>query len=314
MRAFVLARFGDGGSVQEVQEPQPAEGEVRIRVHAASVNPVDWKTGKGYLKDYAEHHFPLILGQDATGVIDRVGTGVQGFAVGDEIYGGVGKSFFGNGTFAELATMSASTIAPKPASIDHVVAASLPVAALTALTAIEAAQVDAGQTVLVVGASGGVGSFAVQMAHLRGASVIAVARGENAEYLRNLGATEIVDYTAGDVVEAVKAAHPQGLDAIIDVVSDKDALTRLSEAVHSGGHIASAVGGADDEALSKRGISGTNIQGAVTSERLVQLGEWIDNGQIRPAEMKTFSLEDADKALAQIETGHTRGKLVLTVS
>ena len=197
MRAFAISDFGEPGSVRELPVPDPKEGEVLVRLRAAGVNAVDPWVTTGAMKDMMEHRFPLIPGVEGSGVVEALGHGVEGYAVGDEVYGVAAKPFFGAGTFAEFVALPLGAIAPKPSSIDHVGAAALPHTALTAVVAVETIDPKEGQVLLVVGATGGVGSYLTQLAAQRGSRVVAVARGENAEYARELGASETIDYAGG---------------------------------------------------------------------------------------------------------------------
>jgi len=170
-----------------------------------------------------------------------------------------------------------------------------------------------GHTVVAVGATGGVGTYFVQLAAKRGARVVAVCSGENADYARRLGAEDVIDYTSGDVADAVRSRYPDGIDAIADMHGDKDGLTRLAGQVRSGGHVASAVGAADAEALGGRGVEGANIQGRVTTESLEALSHMLAGGEIVAPEIRSFPLAEAADALAAVATSHVRGKIVVTV-
>jgi NADPH2:quinone reductase len=263
MKALAIDELGQPGSLHDIPVPEPAEGQVRIRVAAAGLNPFDNAVVQGFLKDRMEHRFPLVPGMDASGTVEALGQGVEAWAVGDEVFGSVGKRYLGEGTLAEFATMSAGRVARKPASVDHTAAAAIPVAGVTALVMADALELSEGHVVVANGATGGVGSYFVQLASARGARVVAVCRGENADYARRLGATEVIDYTSGDVAEAIRSLFPEPLDAIADMHGDAETVARLAEPVRSGGHVASAVGAADPEALRGRGIEGTNVMGMV---------------------------------------------------
>ena len=310
MRAFALEEFGRPGSVMDVPDPEPGEGQVRIRVAAAGLNPFDNAVIQGYLKDNMEHRFPLIPGADASGTVEALGEGVIELSIGDEVFGSVGKRHLGEGTFAELATMSTGTIARKPASIDHTDAAAIPVAGATALTMIETASVSDGDMVVAIGATGGVGSYLVQLAAKRGARVLAICSAENADYARKLGAADIIDYDAGDVVEAVRSIAPDGVDVIAEMHGGDDT-ARLAELVRSGGRVVSAVGGADEGTLKARGIEAANVMGMVATESLELLAGMLERGEIVSPEITTVPLADAAKAFEQIASGHTRGKIVV---
>ena len=312
MLAFAVDRFGEPGSVRELPTPEPEDGEVLVRVRAAGVNAVDPWVVHGALKDMMEHRFPLIPGVEASGVVEALGSGVDGHAVGDEVFGVAVKPFFGEGTFAELVTLPAVGIARKPSSVDHVSAAALPHTALTAFTAIDEVDPREGQVVLVVGATGGVGSFVTQLAAHRGARVVAVARGEYAEYAQELGASETIDYQTGDLVDLVRSGHPEGLDSIIDLFGDGPTLTRLSELVGAGGWVVSTGGAADLDVLAQRGLQGGNVNRA-SPERLAELTRLVDEQRLLVPPTRVYHLEEVGEALAEMEGRHVRGKLVISV-
>jgi len=313
MKAFAIDELGQPGSVHDLPVPEPAEGQVRIRIAAAGLNPFDNAVVQGYLKDRMEHRFPLVPGMDASGTVEALGEGVESWAVGDEVFGSVGKRYLGEGTLAELTTMAAGTVARKPASVDHTAAAAIPVAGVTALVMADPLELSEGHVVLANGGTGGVGSYFVQIAARRGARVLAVCRGENADYARRLGAAEAFDYTADDVAEAVRSRFPDGIDAIADMHGDAENVARLAELIRSGGHVASAVGAADADALRERGIEGRNVNGMVTRASLDQLAGMLERGEIVTPEVATFSLDDVERALAAVATGHARGKIVVTM-
>lgn len=260
-----------------------------------------------------KHGFPLVPGMDGSGTVDAVGSGVSAWSVGDEVFGSVGRGHLGEGTLAELVSMSVGTIARKPSTIEHATAGAIPTAAVTALNMADALALGEGQTVVGVGATGGVGSYFVQLAARRGARVVAVCRGENAEYARRLGAADVIDYTGGDVAEAVRSAFPDGIDAIADMHGGKEGLARLAEQVRSGGHVASVVGAVDPESLGNRGIEATNVSGRVSTGSLEALSGMVEAGEIAAPEIRSFSLAEAGDALAAVATHHVRGKIVVTL-
>ena len=311
MKAFALDEFGGEGSVRDLPVPKPAEGQLRIRVVAAGLNPFDVAVMQGSMKDHMEHRFPLVPGMDASGTVDSVGDGVEGYAVGDDVFGSVGKKYLGEGTLAEFTTVSAGTVTHKLSSFDHTVAAAIPTAGVTALNMADALTLSEGQTVVVVGATGGVGSYFVQLAARRGARVIAICRGENADYARSLGAADAIDYEAGDVVDAFVSRSPDGIDAVADMHGDAEQLSRLAAHISSGGRVASVVGAADVEALGTRGVEGMNVQGRVTTESLEILFGMLEAGELVPPAIRTYPLADAGEALAAVGATHVRGKLVV---
>jgi NADPH:quinone reductase-like Zn-dependent oxidoreductase len=312
MRAFALDKFGQPGSIHDLPDPEPSEKEVRVRVAAASVNGFDNGVLQGYAKDLMEHRFPLIPGADLAGTVDAFGAGVDGFAVGDSVFGVTGKMVMGEGTLAEFATASTGTIAKRPAGVSEVEAAALPLAGVSALMSVEAAAPRPNDVVVIVGASGGVGSYAVQLAAATGARVIGLTSKGKTDYLKSLGAHEVIDRTAGDVLESLKAKHPDGVAAIIDTGSDAPGLARLSQAVRKGGTITSMKGAAAIEDLAKRGIKGVNVGTQVTTERLDLLAKLAANGKLKAPHIQTFPLETAGDAFQLIVQDHL-GKLVVKI-
>jgi NADPH:quinone reductase len=313
MRAFAIDGFGEQGSVRDLPVPEPDEGQLRLRVVAAGMNPFDVSVIQGYVKDHMEHRFPLVPGMDASGTVDAVGAGVEGYAAGEEAFGSVGKMHLGEGTLAEFVTVSAETVTHKPSTFDHTVAAAIPTAGVTALNMVDALELSQGQTVVAVGATGGVGSYFVQLAARRGARVIAVCRGENADNARGLGAADVIDYTAGDVADEVRSRYPDGIEAVGDMHGDAEQLVKLTEQVSSGGHVASVVGAVDIEALAARGVEGANVQGRVTTASLDVLSRMLEAGELVPPEIRTSPLADAGEALAAVGTSHVRGKIVVAL-
>jgi NADPH:quinone reductase-like Zn-dependent oxidoreductase len=312
MRAYAIDEFGKPGSVLEVETPKPADGQVLVRLAAASANGFDVAVVNGYAKDYMEHRFPLIPGLDGSGVVEEVGSGVAGMHVGDDVYGTVQKGYLGQGTFAQLQTFTAEGLTPKPASLDHTGAAALGTAALTGLAAADAVGPSQGTTVLVIGATGGVGSYATQLLAQRGARVVAVARGENVDYAKSLGASEALDYTAGDLVEMVRVAAPDGIDALIDLSGVAELVTSLLDLVRGHGVAVSAAGGVDDKALEARGLRGGSVNRAGL-ERLPELSRLFEEKQLVLPAIKSYPLDQAADALAEQATRHVKGKLVVTI-
>jgi NADPH:quinone reductase-like Zn-dependent oxidoreductase len=313
MRTIAEEKFGGPIALMDLPTPEIGAGEVLIRVRAAGVNPFDWKVADGELKDASEHRFPLILGFDAAGVVEQVGADVTELAEGDDVYGYLFKPVIGGGAYAEYVRAPVAIVARKPESVGFTKAAALPVPGLTAMDLVDAVDPGEGETVLIVGATGGVGSYAVQLAARRGARVIATARKANEAFARELGATETVDHTRKDLLNAVRMTHPGGIDAIIDVVSERDVLGRLAGLVKEGGRIASSVYAADVEDLAQRGIKATNVGVHPDARRLEELSRMVDAGELTVRLERTFPLERAPEALDESRTGHVRGKIVLLV-
>ena len=313
MRAIAKETFGGPMAPIDLPTPEIGDGEVLIRVRAAGINPFDWKVADGALRDRMKHRFPMILGFDAAGVIERIGADVTGFAEGDEVYGYLFKPVIGDGTYAEYVGAPANIVARKPVNVGFAAAAALPTPGLTAMDLVDAVEIGEGETVLIVGATGGVGYYATQLAARRGAHVIATARRTDGALVRELGAVETVDHTARDPVQAVRIVHPGGIDAVIDVASDREALGRISTLVNEGGRIASSVFAADVERLAGRGIRATNVSMQPDARRLLELSRMVDAGELSVRLDRTFPLEKAPEALEARKTGRIRGKIVLLV-
>ena len=311
MRAIAEETFGGPIALMNLPTPEIGAGEVLIRVRAAGVNPFDWKVADGELKDQMKHRFPLILGFDAAGVIERVGADVTALAEGDEVYGYLFKPVIGDGAYTEYVAAPATIVARKPVTVGFAEAAALPTPGLAAMDLVDAADIREGETILIVGATGGVGSYATQLAARRGARVIATARRTNESLVRELGAAETIDHTTEDLVDTVRMAHPDGIEAVIDVVSDRETLGRVSTIVNEGGRLASSVYAVDVDELAKRGIVGTNVSMQPGARRLGELSRMVDAGELAVRLDRTFPLESAPEALEQRRIGHVRGKIVL---
>jgi NADPH2:quinone reductase len=311
MRGFALDAFGQPGSIHDLPEPEPSEGQVRVRVAAASLNPFDNVVLQGYMKDRMEHRFPLVPAGDFSGTVDAIGSGAHGFSVGDQVFGVNGKMFFGEGTLAEKTTASSGTIAKRPESLTDVEAAAMPLAGVSALMCVDAAALKPKEVVVVVGASGGIGSYAIQLAKLSGAHVIGVTHTANIDYVKGLGADEVIDRTAGPVVDALKLKHSDGVAAIIDAGSDAASLAALSQAVRKGGTVVSMKGAAAPDELAKREITGVNIQTQVNTERLETLAKLSADGKLKAPRIHEFPLDKANEAFKIL--GQTDGKVVITL-
>jgi NADPH:quinone reductase-like Zn-dependent oxidoreductase len=280
-------------------------------VVAASLNPYDAFVASGAGQAYMTYELPAVLGGDHAGTIEALGDGVEGLAVGDRVFGMMGmKGAIHDGTFGELAVPQAVAVAPTPGGVSDVDASALGVAGTTAVEAVEAIQPAEGQRVLIVGATGGIGSFAIQLARLRGAHVIATVRPGDEGFVTDLGASETVDYTA-DALAAVRERYPDGVDAVIDAVSgDGETFQQVVGAVRKGGRGTSTRGGAQGDEID--GVTVANANG--NPARLATLAGLVASGQVRVAVTRTYSLDDAAQALRDLHEQHTLGKLVITVA
>jgi NADPH:quinone reductase-like Zn-dependent oxidoreductase len=313
MRAIRLDRFGGPEVLLPAELPRPAPGptEVLVRVHAAGVNPVDWKTraGRGMARVLGDP--PLVPGWDVAGVVAAVGFGVTRFAPGDRVFG---MPHFPRraGAYAEYVTAPSRQFAQVPAGLDDVAAAALPLAGLTAWQAlVDTAGVRAGQTVLVHAAAGGVGHLAVQIARARGARVVATARAARHELLRELGAQETIDYAAGPF-----EAELRGVDVVLDLVGGEYGPRSLAT-LRPGGLLIAVPGGVDAELAAAAARLGRRVTGILVEPDgagLAALADLVTAGGLRVLVQQTFPLAQAAAAHRAGEAGHLTGKLVLTTT
>jgi NADPH:quinone reductase-like Zn-dependent oxidoreductase len=308
MKAIVIHEYG-GAEVlkyEEVSRPEPNDDQLLVRVIAAGVNPVDGMIRSGMFAD--EHRaFPIILGGDIAGVVEKVGNKVTKFKAGDPVFAYV--SLDNSGGYAQYALATGREVAPKPQSLTYVEAAAVPIVAMTAWQAlIDTAKLASGQTVLIHGGSGGVGSFAIQIAKARGAKVIATASTANQELLKQLGADVAIDYTKQKFEDRAK-----DVDVVLDSIG-KDTLARSYGVVKKGGIIVSLVARPDERELKIHGIRGVALSVDPNADELTEIGKLIDDKKIKVIVSQTFPLSEAIKAQQQVATGHTRGKIVLKVA
>jgi NADPH:quinone reductase-like Zn-dependent oxidoreductase len=313
MQAIAISDFGgpDRLRLREVDDPLVGPDSVLIRVRAAGINPVDYKIRQGNLAGRIPHVLPLIPGWDVAGVVEQAGPAVTAFAPGDDVYAYCRKDFVRDGTYAELVAVRDYAVAPKPSGLSFEEAGGVPLAGLTALQIVrDEMGVGPGDRVLVQAAAGGVGSFAVQIAKDAGAHVIATASAANHDYLRDLGADEVVDYTAEDVVAAVRDRHPDGIEAVVDLVGG-DVQERSADVLADGGRLGSIAQPPDREALAARGLRGHYVFVRPSAAGLRTLTEMADAGRLRVHVSEVVPLAEAARAHETLEGGHVRGKIVL---
>lgn len=299
MRAIVLEDI-DKVAVQEVPVPEPGPNEVLVRVQASSVNGFDLAVIAGGLKGLVEYEFPITLGKDFAGVVESVGDQVTEFGPGDEVFGFVPGMALG-GAFAEFAVVPAEpALGPKPDRLDAASAGALALAGSAAVIAVDAIAPSKGDRVLLVGAAGGVGSFAVQIAAAAGAHVIATTRsGDDADYLRDLGAAEVL--VPGD-------PDPEPVRGLVDLAFHPDGAETLHALVAPNGRVASATQSADVEALAAKGITATNIVSPGDREVLDRLRALVEAGTLRVPLSTSFTLDDGPAAVAA-QAEHKQGKI-----
>jgi NADPH:quinone reductase-like Zn-dependent oxidoreductase len=281
-----------------------------VRVKAAGVNAMDPAMRAGFTKDWREHRFPLTPGSDYAGTVEAVGPGVQEFAVGDEVFGDIGKSFYGEGSFAELVAVDAKLAAKRPSQVSAIHASTLARAGGTAFAAVDALGAQPGDTIAVVGAGGGVGSYAVRLAVARGVRVIAATRPEQADYVRSLGASDVVDATAPDLADQLKALAPGGLAGIVDVFHDAASLEPLTAAVRDGGTISTPAAMGAEQAFAGQRVTARNVRAAV--DHMAELGELAAAGKL-DVRIEELPLEQTAEALDRMASNGTVGKLVIVV-
>jgi NADPH:quinone reductase-like Zn-dependent oxidoreductase len=313
MRAFAIDEFGQTGSVRDLPIPEPGEGEVLIRVKAAGVNATDLAVMAGWMTEYFQHNFPLVPGIDASGVVEKVGPGVEGYSEGDEVFGYARGPAFGRGTFAPFTVLDVGAMQRKPQSLTHEQAAVIAHGALTATAAVEAAAIEPGHRVVILGATGGVGSYATQLATAAGASVIAVTRGEYADYAKGIGAADVIDYTASEPADAIRKSDPDGIDALIDLVGIPELSASLADLVRSGGRVVSIVAPPDVEGLAQRGVNGVLTSRWATEDKFPEVTSKVADGGLKLPPIQTFSFDDLTTALGLQATRHVRGKLAIIV-
>ena len=313
MRAVAIRQFGGRQKLELMDLPVPEiqEGEILVRVKAAGVNPVDWKIREGYIKDLFRHEFPVILGWDAAGIVEKTGPGVTRFKRGDEIFAYCRKPIVHGGAYAEFIALEEEHAALKPKNASFEEAASFPLAALTAYQALfDAAKLQSAESILIHAAAGGVGGFAVQLAKDRGAIVWGTASERNEKYVQELGADQVVDYTQVDFRESVRAAYPDGLDVVFDCVGG-DVLSKSSELVKKGGRLVSIVN--DPSILGRMDIHSEFVFVAPNASQLTELAQMVEHERLRTHLSEVLPLEQAKRAHELSESHHTRGKIVLVI-
>ena len=291
---------------EDAPRPEPAAGEVLVRVRAAGVNPADWKIRQGYFKDFIKHHMPLILGWDVSGVVEATGSGVARWKRGDEVYGRADLTR--DGSYAEYIVVRENEIARKPRSLDHEHAAAVPLAGLTAWQSLlDIAGLAPGRRVLIHAAAGGVGHLAVQLAKWRGAYVIGTAGARNAGFVRGLGADQVIDYNAGRFEDAVR-----DVDVVFDTIGG-EVQQRSWKTLKPGGFLVSVVSPPPAEEAAKHRARGGLAFIHSNASQLSDMAGLIDAGKLRPVVETVMPLADARRAQDAVQGGHTRGKVVLSV-
>ncbi|MGO4619707.1 NADP-dependent oxidoreductase [Ensifer sp. 2YAB10] len=334
MQAFVLTRYGgpDAGQLREVPRPRPARGEVLVRVQAAGLNPVDYKTREGMLKVVQRYPLPVVMGNELSGVVEALGEGVTSFAPGDRVFARMPKGAMG--ALAEYAVVPEKFLAKMPASIDFNTAAGVPLAGLTALQALrDELRVRPGSRIFIPGGAGGVGTFAVQLAKWLGAEVTTTASPRGRALVEELGADVVIDYTKERFEEQLR-----DMDGAFDLLGGETLLKSFG-VVKRGGKVVSIAGMPEPETARKdldrgmllrtlfwlasyrtravarkHGVSYRYLFMHPDGVELAELGDLIDAGTIRPVIDRVFPLRDVAQAFAYLEAGHAKGKVVVEIA
>ncbi len=308
MKAVRIHQYGGPEvlKIEEVEKPKPAAGEVLIKVYATSVNPVDSKIRSGKNHQRYNNPMPLTLGWDVSGTIEELGADVKGFTKGDEVY--ARPDLNRDGTYAEYVVVQADKVGYKPKSLTHNEAAAVPLAGLTAWQGIfDHGKLQAGQCILIHGAAGGVGTFAVQLAKWKGAYVIGTASESNIDFLKGLGADEVIDYKKQKFEELLK-----DIDVVFDLIGG-DTQKKSVQVLKEGGILVSTLGIVDKDLLAQKNIKGEAYMAQSIPDQLNQMATLIDEGKLKPIIAKVMPLEEAAEAQRESEAGHVRGKIVLEV-
>jgi len=310
MKAITVSQEGAAPATADIEPRTPGAGEVLVRVQASSINPLDGGVAAGMLAQMGlPYEYPVTLGRDFAGVVEQVGDGVTSVAAGEEVFGEV--SAFNppvrDGAWAERIVVGENFFAKKPAGVDTAQAGAAPLVTLTALATVDALELSGGQTVLVVGATGGVGSIVVQLAKAAGATVVAPALPQDEEYLRGLGVDEVLP-REGDLVAATRERYPNGVDALVDLVTPYQP-TPYDGVLTDGGRVASPTNAAGE------GPGRTNVShGAILNrDSLERVGQLLADGTVKVPIQQTYELDQAPEALGALNGSHTRGKLALRV-
>ena len=309
MKAVAMHAYG-GPEVlkyEDAARPDPATGEVLVRVHAAAVNPVDWKVRAGHLRGFLNYSLPLIPGWDLSGVVEATGASVTDWKQGDAVY--ARPDLRRNGAYAEYIAVRASELGHKPRSIDHVQASAIPLACLTAWQALfDAGGLKAGQRVLIHAAAGGVGTFAVQLAKWKGAHVVGTASERNHAFLRELGADEVIDYTKTNFEEVVR-----DVDVVLDTLAGQTR-DRSWNVLKKDGILVSILGQPSPDDAAQHGVRAAGVFVEPNQAQLGEIAKLVDSGKLRPIIETVLPLAQAARAHEMNQTLHTRGKIVLQVA
>ena len=321
MKAIVLEEFGGPDVIEykDIAAPIPGTGQVLVKVHAAGVNPADWKMREGYLAQAFTHQLPVIPGWEMAGTVESVGEQVSSFQQGDKVFTYNRMDVVQYGTFAEYSIANADMLAPMPTNLDYATASTVPLTSLTAWQAlVDFAGLKAGESVLITAGAGGVGGFAIQIAKYLGARVLTTASNHNHEYLKSLGADVMVDYRTEDIVTRIHEVEEEGVDVVFDCTGSADVAVNFAYVKRGAGRVVTINGLLDTVPLLDEYGESHNVKAGLmfvepNGEQLTKIGQLMEQGKIDPLPVEVFPLENAKEALALSEAGHVKGKLALRV-
>lgn len=311
MKAVQIKQYGGIEAIeinQDAPKPTAQPGQVVVEVHAASLNRIDTIIRSGVMQQMMPVQFPHTLSGDFAGVVTEVGDGVTGIAVGDEVYGQAGALLGGSGSLAEFTAASESKVAKKPTSIDMVKAASLPLVGASAIQGIEEhIQIKEGQKLLIHGGAGGIGSLAIQIAKLHGAYVATTVNGKDVDFVKSLGADEVIDYKTQNFTQILK-----DFDAVFDTAGG-DTTTKSYAVLKKGGILVSMAGQPDLELVKQRGVTALSQMTQASTQQLQRIAELVNSGKLVPQVDKVFPLSESKEAFEYFEKENPKGKVVVTV-
>ncbi|MCS3408585.1 NADP-dependent oxidoreductase [Serratia sp. AKBS12] len=314
MKAIAVTRIGAEPQEITLEKPVVKPGQILVKLAAAGLNPFDWRVADGLLNGKLPHIFPLVLGVDGAGEVEATASDVTRFRPGDRVVGSFLFGVVGAGSYAQYAAIDQhAALAMVPDAVSLNAAAALPVAAGAALKALEKLALPAGSQVVIVGASGGVGRFAVQLAKLQGLTVIATGAADASASLHTLGADVVLDHHQAPLAQQLQQHYPQGVDGIIDLASDADGFSALLVSVNRGGAAVSTLGAAQPERLRQRGLHGGNLNAQINAEELALLVEKVARGELQIPLERIVSIRQAPAMLAANKAGGARGKTVLNI-
>jgi NADPH:quinone reductase len=315
MRAYILESLDNAPSIIDVPEPDIADNEVLVRVESASANPIDRDIVSGAVRDWMEYEFPVTLGRDLAGTLERVGPAVTRFEVGDKVFGFIAKPTAHDGSFADyVAVPEDQFIVHRPDGLGALEAGALGLASVTALMCTDATGLEPGDTLIVNGATGGVGGYAVQIGKAAGARVVASARpGREERHVRALGADATFDWSSGDVVAAIRSVQPDAAERLVDVVTGTpEALTALVRGTLSpGAHVATTRGAFDPDQLG--GFEGTNVFSMADTALMTRIADLIRAGKLRATVTEVHPFERIDEAFEALSLG-SLGKIAIRLA